>query len=81
MMTAAYNRFHQRMDKLGYTFGVEYGTVCFYHDEFTVECDIGIADIVQKESEDAIAWAGNFFKIKCPHLGQGKQGHNWYAIH
>jgi len=81
MMTAAYNRFHQRMDKLGYTFGVEYGTVCFYHDEFTVECDVDIADVVQKESEEAIAWAGRFFNIKCPHVGQGKQGHNWYAIH
>lgn len=81
MMTAAYNRFHQRMDKLGYTFGVEYGTVCFYHDEFTVECDEGIADVVQKESEDAIAWAGAYFKILCPHLGQGKQGRSWYAIH
>lgn len=81
MMTAAYNRFHQRMDRLGYAYGKEYGTVCFYHDEFTVECDEDIADIVQKESEDAIVWAGAFFKIKCPHVGQGKQGHNWYAIH
>lgn len=81
MMTAAYNRFHQRMDKLGYTFGKEYGTVCFYHDEFTVECDEDIADIVQEESENAIAWAGAYFKIKCPHVGQGKQGRNWYAIH
>jgi len=81
MMTAAYNRFHIRMDRLGYAYGKEYGTVCFYHDEFTVECDIGIADIVQKESEDAIVWAGAFFKIKCPHVGQGKQGTDWFLIH
>ncbi len=81
MMSAAYNRFHQRMDKLGYTFGVEYGTLCFYHDEFNVECDADIADIVQKESEDAIAWAGRYFKIPCPHIGQGKQGTSWYAVH
>lgn len=81
MMTAAYNRFHQRMDKLGYTFGVEYGTLCFYHDEFNVECDEEIADVVQKESEDAIAWAGRYFKIPCPHIGQGKQGRSWYSVH
>ncbi len=81
MMTAAYNRFHIRMDRLGYTFGKEYGTVCWYHDEFTVECDEDIAHIVKKESEDAIAWAGNYFKIPCPHLGQGKIGKNWYSIH
>lgn len=81
MMTASYNRFHKRMDQLGYTFGKEYGTVCFYHDEFTVECDEDIAHIVKTESENAIAWAGNYFKIPCPHLGHGKIGVSWYSIH
>jgi DNA polymerase-1 len=81
MMAMAYIRFHRRMTELGYTFGKEYGTVCWYHDEFTVECDVAIADIVKKESEDSIAWAGNYFKIPCPHLGHGKSGKNWYAIH
>lgn len=81
MMTAAYNRFHKRMDMLGYTFGKEYGTVCFYHDEFTVECDEDIAHIIKTESENAISWAGNYFKIPCPHLGHGKVGTSWYSIH
>lgn len=81
MMAKAYNRFHERMDELGYTFGKEYGTVCWYHDEFTVECAEDIADIVKEVSEDAIKWAGEFYKILCPHLGQGKIGKNWYDIH
>jgi DNA polymerase III epsilon subunit-like protein len=81
MMTAAYNRFHQRMDKLGYTFGKEYGTVCWMHDEWSVECDKGIALVVKQEAEEAIAWAGRYFKIPCPHIGQGKQGTSWYAVH
>jgi hypothetical protein len=81
MMAAAYNRFHKRMEVLGYTYGKEYGTVCWYHDEFTVECDEDIAHIVKKESEDSIAWAGKFYNILCPHLGQGAIGKNWYEIH
>lgn len=80
-MTAAYNRFHKRMDILGYTFGKEYGTVCFYHDEYTVECDPEIADVVAKESADAIVWAGEFFKIPCPQKGESKIGRSWFAVH
>lgn len=30
-MSAAYVYFHHRMDKLGYKWGVDYGTVCWYH--------------------------------------------------
>lgn len=81
MMSKAYCRFHNRMTELGYTFGKEYGTVCFYHDEFTVECDKNISKIVAKESEDAIKWAGEYYKIPCPHLGHAKEGKDWYAIH
>jgi hypothetical protein len=46
-----------------------------------VECDENIAHVVKKESEDSIVWAGNYFKIPCPHLGQGKIGTDWYKIH
>ena len=81
MMSKAYIRFHERMTELGYTFGKEYNTVCFYHDEYTVECDEGISEIVAKESEDAIAWAGEYYKIACPHLGHAKKGKSWFSIH
>lgn len=81
MMQAAYIRFHQQMERAGYKYGVDYGTVCWYHDEFTVECIEHIAPIVAKFSEESIAWAGNFFKIPCPHLGQAKIGKDWYEIH
>jgi len=81
MMSAAYCRFHMLMEKDGYVYGEDYGTVCFYHDEFTVECKIHLADIVAQHSEQAIAWAGRFFNISCPHIGDAKIGKNWYAIH
>lgn len=64
-----------------YVWGVDYGVVCWYHDEYTIECREEIAEDVKKISEDAIKWAGEFFKIKCPHEGQGAIGKNWYDIH
>ncbi len=64
-----------------FEWGVDYGVVCWYHDEYTVECREEIAEEVRKITEDAISWAGEFYKIPCPHLGQGAIGKNWYAIH
>ncbi len=81
MMQAAYIRFHQLMERAGYMFGIEYGTVCWYHDEFTVECVEHLAPTVARFAEESIAWAGTFFKIPCPHLGQAKIGKDWYEIH
>lgn len=81
MMQAAYNKANKDMEKAGYVYGRDYGFVCWYHDEFTIECRTEIANHVKQISEDAIAWAGTFYKISCPHIGQGKIGKNWYEIH
>lgn len=80
MMTKAYIK---TCDDLAarFEYGVDYGVVCWYHDEYTIECREEIAEEVRQISEDAIAWAGKFFNIACPHLGQGNIGKNWYAIH
>jgi DNA polymerase I len=80
MMSKAYCKMCADLSKK-YVYGVDYGVVCWYHDEYTVECREDIAEDVKKISEDAIAWAGNYFKIPCPHVGQGAIGKNWYAIH
>ena len=80
-MSAAYVRFHQRMDKLGYKWGEDYGTVNWYHDEFTVECRPEISSVIAKEAEQSITWANNYFKIPCPHLGHAAIGKNWYDVH
>lgn len=80
MMTKAYNKMCADLAKK-YTYGVDYGVVCWYHDEYTVECRLEIAEDVRQISEDAIRWAGEFYQISCPHLGQGKIGKNWYSIH
>lgn len=64
-----------------YVWGKDYGVVCWYHDEYTIECRKEIADDVRKISEDAIRLAGEFYNIQCPHEGEGKIGNNWYDIH
>lgn len=81
MMQAAYNKCHKMLQARGYVYGDDYGFVCWYHDEYTIECREEIAKDVAYCSEQAIAWAGNFFKIPCPHLGHAAIGKSWYAIH
>lgn len=80
-MAAAYNIANANIKKLGLKYGEDYGFVAWYHDEFTVECKPEYAEQIKKISEDAIVKAGEFFKIPCPHAGEGKIGHNWYEVH
>ena len=80
MMSAAYCRINQQLDKK-YKWGEDFGVVCFYHDEVNVECREEIAEDVVKITEEAIAWAGKFYNISCPHVGDGKIGKSWYAVH
>lgn len=80
MMQKAYNKMCSDLNKK-YVWGQDYGVVCWMHDEYTVECREEIAEDVRKITEAAIGWAGDFFKIPCPHLGQGAIGKNWYDIH
>ena len=80
MMAAAYNKFCKDMERR-FQKGIDYGVVCWYHDEFTAEVREDIAEEVKSLAEAAIAWAGRYYNIPCPHLGQGKIGKNWYEIH
>ena len=81
MMSAAYNMCHSRLNKAGYKWGEDWAYVCFYHDEYTIECREEIAEEVRAIAEQAIVDAGKFFKIKCPHEGEGQIGEDWYSIH
>lgn len=50
-------------------------------DEYTIECRPEIAENVKRIGEQAIVWAGKYYKIPCPHKGDGKIGKDWAAIH
>lgn len=80
MMQAAYCKANMDLEKK-YVPGEDFGFVCWMHDEFTIECKPEIADEVKRIAEESIVWAGEFFKILCPHIGDGKIGTDWYSIH
>lgn len=79
-MAKAYCMVSEELDKK-YVRGVDYGVVCWYHDEYTIECREDIAEDVKRISEDAIRDAGEYYNISCPHAGEGAIGKNWYSIH
>jgi DNA polymerase-1 len=80
MMARAYVKLCSDLNEK-YIWGDDYGIVCWYHDEYTIECRPEIAEDVRRISEDAIRWAGEFYNISCPHAGDGNIGKDWYAIH
>lgn len=80
MMTKAYNLMWERLSAK-YKFKEDFGIVCWMHDEVNIECKKVIAEDVKHISEQCIKDAGEFYKIVCPHKGDGKIGKNWYEIH
>jgi hypothetical protein len=81
MMAAAYVMFHKTCLKEGFVWGRDYQTLCWYHDEWTVECKPQIAKRIGRLAEESIAKAGKFYNIMCPHIGQAKIGNDWFEIH
>ena len=80
-MGAAYVRFHQQMEKAGYKLGQDFGTLIWVHDEWQFETRPEIAEQAVKIGCEAIAWAGKFYNIRCPHEGDWKIGYNWSQTH
>ena len=80
-MAAAYTIFNIWMEWRGYQYGLDYGCVIWYHDEYQVECREEIKAEVAALMEESIAWAGRHYKIACPHEGEAKIGKNWSETH
>ena len=80
-MSAAYCVFHKWLDREGYNAGSDYGTVLWMHDEWQTECRPEIADKVAEIGNEAIAWAGRYYNIACPHEGSSKIGMDWNETH
>lgn len=64
-----------------YTYGVDFGVVGWFHDEFQIECREGIEDDVSRISQWGIEQAGKDLKILCPHKGESEVGRNWFETH
>ena len=80
-MAAAYVWFHKQMEKRGYRWKIDFGTLIWMHDEYQVECRPEIKDEVAALMEESIAWSGRFFKIAVPHEGESAIGQNWSETH
>ena len=80
MMAAAYVLANKRL-RAKYTYKEQFGFVCWYHDEYTIECDVDIAEDVAAIAEQCIVDAGKFYNINCPHEGEAAIGRDWYSIH
>ena len=80
-MSAAYIKFNDDLGRAGYTRGVDYEPYIWMHDEFQVGCRPDISGRVGELAAQSITWAGNYFKIACPHEGEINIGNNWGETH
>ena len=82
VMSAAYVILYKRLLSAGYEWGKHWAYVCFYHDEYTIECNEDLAHIISPMAEQAITDAGKFYGITyCEQQGEAEVGKNWYEIH
>lgn len=81
-MAAAYVMLYKRLISAGYEWGKHWAYVCWMHDEYSIECNEELTDIIKPMAEQAIADAGKFFNLNhCPQIGDAEVGKNWYDIH
>jgi len=81
-MAGAYCLLYNRLIKKGYKWGDDWAYVCWYHDEYTIECREELSSDIKLEAEAAIADAGRIFGLThCPQIGDAEVGKNWYEIH
>ena len=71
----------RRLQELGYVPGVNYEFIANIHDEFQIECDEDIAEIVGNAAVESIRAAGDHFGFRCPLDGEYKIGNNWKECH
>jgi DNA polymerase-1 len=71
----------ERLQEMGYIPGFNYEFVANVHDEFQLEVDEDIAEIVGATATDAIFRAGEHYGFRCPLAGEFKVGDNWHDCH
>lgn len=61
--------------------GSDYEFVANVHDEWQIECNIDVAEMIGKAAVAAITAAGEHFNFRCPLAGEYKIGRNWAETH
>lgn len=80
MLTKAFNLANERLSAK-FTYGLDFGFCIWMHDEYQVECRESIKSEVKSICEQAIADAGTYYNITCPHIGTASYGKNWAETH
>lgn len=80
-MGHAYVRVHEECEKRGWKLHEDWAMLIWMHDEFQMECWPHLAKELGQIACDAIKWAGEYLKIKCPHDGEAKTGMSWCECH
>lgn len=70
-----------KLQELGYVPGVNYEFVINVHDEWQVECDEAIAELVGAHAVWAMGESGKQFEFPCPISGEYRIGNNWAETH
>lgn len=70
-----------RLQELGLVPGVNYEFVANVHDEWQIEVDEDLAELVGKTAVESIRAAGDHFGFRCPLDGEYKVGNNWAETH
>lgn len=65
----------------GWVLNEDYGFVANVHDEFQAEVREDIAEEFAALADKSITTAGQYLKIRCPHVGESDIGRNWYETH
>ena len=61
--------------------GVNYEFVLNVHDEFQIECDAMLGELIRDRAVQAITEAGEFYNFRIRLDGEGKIGQNWGDTH
>lgn len=65
-----------------YKWGEDFGIVCFYHDELTIEIKEEYAEEAARLIEQAFTEASDFYAMNhCPQAGEAEVGANWLEVH
>lgn len=81
MMALAYVFLYDWLTAEGYVWGRDWAYVCWYHDEYTIECLPQYAERIKQLGEQAIVTAGEYLHLAVPHVGDGSVGYNWKEVH
>ena len=82
MMSSAYVMMYKKLIAKGYKWGEDFGIVCFYHDEITIECREEIAEEIKPIMEEAISASSDYYNMSvCPQTGTAEIGKDWLAVH